>query len=371
MSPAGDVWRVSLGRTRSVCGGCQVQSHLAAPCLQTLYIAFPGAFAGDLMARLTDTVACSAGAACHSKAGGDAASATLSHTLEAMRVPHALGTATLRLSLGKYSTEDDVDRAADTIVEAVAGSIAASAAAAVAAAAAGGTSVPAPSSPALVPASLPAPSPSPVVAATAASQAAAAPATAPLYLDDTELYACTAELVADLEATPEGALVEAPGGGGGSWGAAAAPFTHALVLSHTVAHPQGGGQPADKGVVAVRTAEGAAFFEFGLVKPATGPAALPGALLHFGRWLQPPPADDVAACESWLSWLDLASGQGQAAAAAVATVASEAWVTAPRPAGIGRGAAAAVHISAPLRRLAARLHSAGHILDLAMQVRVR
>ena len=74
----------------------------------TLSLGFPGLLASDLMAKL-DGIACSAGAACH--AGG----ATASAVLVAMDAPHDAAVGTLRLSLGRFTTADDVERAAAMI----------------------------------------------------------------------------------------------------------------------------------------------------------------------------------------------------------------------------------------------------------------
>jgi len=79
----------------------------------TLSIGFPGRLASDLMATL-DGIACSAGAACH--AGG----ATASAVLTAMGAPQEAAVGTLRLSLGRFTTEDEVERAAAMIAALVA-----------------------------------------------------------------------------------------------------------------------------------------------------------------------------------------------------------------------------------------------------------
>ena len=60
------------------------------------------------------TVAASAGAACHSD------QVELSHVLEAMRVPTEYAMGTLRLSVGRFTTEDEIDRAIAEITETVA-----------------------------------------------------------------------------------------------------------------------------------------------------------------------------------------------------------------------------------------------------------
>lgn len=79
----------------------------------TLSLAFPGVPAPALLDRLADRVAASAGAACHS---GGAAS---SHVLHAMRVPVGLAGATVRFSVGRFTTEEEVDRGAEAVSAAV------------------------------------------------------------------------------------------------------------------------------------------------------------------------------------------------------------------------------------------------------------
>jgi len=78
----------------------------------TLSVALPGAAADSLLERLGEEVAASAGAACHAQ------EVKVSHVLAAMGVPVDLAVATVRLSLGRWSTEDDVDRAAALVARA-------------------------------------------------------------------------------------------------------------------------------------------------------------------------------------------------------------------------------------------------------------
>ena len=78
----------------------------------TLSLSFPGIKANKLLDRL-DGVAASAGAACHSSV------VTVSHVLEAMAVPQHVAMGTIRLSVGRETTEAHVDRAARRIVEVV------------------------------------------------------------------------------------------------------------------------------------------------------------------------------------------------------------------------------------------------------------
>jgi len=80
----------------------------------TLSVAFPGVDAGRLMARLADSVAVSAGAACHAE-GVD-----VSHVLAAMGVDVAVALGTVRFSVGRLTTADDVDAGAERVLAAVA-----------------------------------------------------------------------------------------------------------------------------------------------------------------------------------------------------------------------------------------------------------
>ena len=86
----------------------------ADACLpNTLSVAFPGVVASEVLASLGDEVAASAGAACHAEG------VTVSTVLQAMRVPKTLAVGTVRLSLGRPTTADDVDGAAARLIEAV------------------------------------------------------------------------------------------------------------------------------------------------------------------------------------------------------------------------------------------------------------
>ena len=70
--------------------------------------------ASELMAELHDTVAVSAGAACH------ADSVTISHVLQAMQLPPEWAMGTIRFSVGIPTTEEEIDTAAALIADAVA-----------------------------------------------------------------------------------------------------------------------------------------------------------------------------------------------------------------------------------------------------------
>jgi cysteine desulfurase len=72
--------------------------------------AFPGIEAVDLLERLTDQVAASPGAACHSD------SVVISHVLAAMGVDAALASATVRFSVGRFTTEREVNEGARRVL---------------------------------------------------------------------------------------------------------------------------------------------------------------------------------------------------------------------------------------------------------------
>ena len=78
----------------------------------TLSVALPGIDANELLTRLSDEVAASAGAACH------AGEVNVSHVLGAMRVDPEIALSTVRLSVGRFTTEEEIDRAAEMILEA-------------------------------------------------------------------------------------------------------------------------------------------------------------------------------------------------------------------------------------------------------------
>ena len=79
----------------------------------TLSLAFTEVAADRLLTALGTDVAASAGAACH------ADKVAISHVLEAMHVPHERARGTIRFSVGKTTTAEEIDRAAAAIVAAV------------------------------------------------------------------------------------------------------------------------------------------------------------------------------------------------------------------------------------------------------------
>lgn len=77
----------------------------------TLSIGIAGIQASALLAELSERLAASAGAACHSSG------AAVSSVLRAMGVPTAHAVGTLRLSVGRHTTQADVDAAAQMILD--------------------------------------------------------------------------------------------------------------------------------------------------------------------------------------------------------------------------------------------------------------
>ena len=65
----------------------------------------------DCSANLAEDLAASAGSACHSGA------TMISYVLQAMGVEPALARATVRLSLGRFTTEEEIDRAVELILD--------------------------------------------------------------------------------------------------------------------------------------------------------------------------------------------------------------------------------------------------------------
>lgn len=88
---------------------CEPESCLPG----TLSVSFLGLSAGDLLEALGDRLAASAGAACNSDGG------KVSAVLTAMGVPPEWARGTLRLSVGRMSTEAEIDRAVVLLTETV------------------------------------------------------------------------------------------------------------------------------------------------------------------------------------------------------------------------------------------------------------
>ena len=77
----------------------------------TLSIGLENVNSGVLLAEISDKVAASAGATCHS-------GASISFVLKAMNVPEEFARGTLRLSIGPKTTPEEIDAAARWIAEA-------------------------------------------------------------------------------------------------------------------------------------------------------------------------------------------------------------------------------------------------------------
>ena len=79
----------------------------------TLSVSLPGVHAGDLLEAVGDELAASAGAACHGL------KIQVSHVLSAMGVTTEVALGTVRFSVGRFTTEDEIDRGAAIIFEAI------------------------------------------------------------------------------------------------------------------------------------------------------------------------------------------------------------------------------------------------------------
>ena len=90
----------------------RVNGHHDERLPNTLSISFRGVQADRVLASLP-TVAASAGAACHSD------QVEVSHVLAAMNVPEEYAMGTLRLTVGRFTTENEIDRAIAEIREVV------------------------------------------------------------------------------------------------------------------------------------------------------------------------------------------------------------------------------------------------------------
>jgi cysteine desulfurase NifS/selenium donor protein len=90
----------------------RVNGHPTHRLPNTLSVSFKGLEANTILSELT-TVAASAGAACHSD------QVDVSPTLAAMGVPVEYAMGTIRLSAGRFTTEEEIDRALTDIVNVV------------------------------------------------------------------------------------------------------------------------------------------------------------------------------------------------------------------------------------------------------------
>lgn len=89
--------------------GVQVNGHRAQRLAGTANLAFAGHRASDLLSGLSGQLALSAGSACTS------ALPEPSHVLLAMGLPEALASASLRFSLGRFTTDEEVELAISAV----------------------------------------------------------------------------------------------------------------------------------------------------------------------------------------------------------------------------------------------------------------
>ena len=89
--------------------------HPEARLPNTLSVALPGHDANTLIGERAEDLAASAGSACHSGA------TMISYVLQAMGVEPELARSTIRLSVGRFTTEEEIDRAAKLVVAAARG----------------------------------------------------------------------------------------------------------------------------------------------------------------------------------------------------------------------------------------------------------
>lgn len=92
--------------------GLVLHGHRELHLPNTASVAFPGVDANELLAALADEVAASAGAACHTGAVHPSA------VLTAMGVDAAIATATVRFSLGRFTTAAEVEAGARLVLAA-------------------------------------------------------------------------------------------------------------------------------------------------------------------------------------------------------------------------------------------------------------
>jgi cysteine desulfurase len=92
--------------------GLQLNGHPNHRLPNTLHVSFPGVSGRALLAEAADMVAASVGSACHSE--HDAVSGVLA----AMAIDAARASGAVRLSVGRTTRTDDIDRAAAALVAA-------------------------------------------------------------------------------------------------------------------------------------------------------------------------------------------------------------------------------------------------------------
>jgi cysteine desulfurase len=335
-------------------------SKIALP--NTLSVGFAGALASEVVKSLASTVACSAGAACHSEQH-----ATISHVLTAMKVERSVALGTLRLSLGRSTTLEDIEKAAPLILSAVKQSREKN----------GNMILKQSEGASHTAVSLSLPSSSPV-----APPLPPVPGfkTDAVFLQDTYKFCCSGAITAVLQNSPTGPLYN---GNTQPVGPSIAGFPTVLVLDRTVAHAQGGGQPADRGVIVIEAGlnpieEPALLFTFRAVRWGIG-VEFSDSVLHYGELsVLPQPhlaneiskelANEISKESDDSSLADIANAVGELPKGGSGGEATSTGTTLPAlsiPSLTGRRVQ--VRINSVYRSLTARLHSAGHLLDLAMK----
>lgn len=91
----------------------RMNGHATHRLPNTLSVSFLDLDAEDILLEMGDDVAASAGAACHS------GEVSVSHVLAAMKIPTEWARGTLRLSVGRMTTEKEMEEAAKVIIKAV------------------------------------------------------------------------------------------------------------------------------------------------------------------------------------------------------------------------------------------------------------
>ena len=99
-------------RIRSAIPDAVLNGHPEMRLPNTLFLSFPGMIGEEILREIPD-LCTSTGAACHEQ------SVTLSHVLGAMGVSKQVGMGAIRLTLGRPTTEAEVDQAAQWLIEAV------------------------------------------------------------------------------------------------------------------------------------------------------------------------------------------------------------------------------------------------------------
>jgi cysteine desulfurase len=99
---------------RSAIPDAVLNGHPEVRLPNTLFISFPGMVGEEILRKIPD-LCTSTGAACHDQ------SVTLSHVLGAMGVTKEVGMGAIRLTIGRPTTQEEVDQASQWLIEVVKG----------------------------------------------------------------------------------------------------------------------------------------------------------------------------------------------------------------------------------------------------------